>query len=182
MTISHLEHFLVVAQDYEATVHWYVENLGFEKGPHPDFGPDVEVTWLYLGDRDVIHVVPPRPDDEVRPAADPNATPEDIAQGSRPIHHIAFRAADREEGGRANGACWHFMACSGGRRSCHSGSLFFHFFEVSEAAHASGGLDFRSGWSVRLQCDNFFQNPSLVKPIQATFTFSLFHPFFWGGV
>ncbi|MBO21938.1 MAG: hypothetical protein CMM26_06135 [Rhodospirillaceae bacterium] len=97
MTISHLEHFLVVAQDYEATVHWYVENLGFEKGPHPDFGPDVEVTWLYLGDRDVIHVVPPRPDDEVRPAADPNATPEDIAQGSRPIHHIAFRAANRVE-------------------------------------------------------------------------------------
>lgn len=97
MAISHLEHFLVVAQDYEATVQWYIDNLGFEKGPHPDFGADVEVTWLYLGDRDIIHVVPPRPDDEVRPAPDPDATPEDIAQGSRPIHHIAFRAANRVE-------------------------------------------------------------------------------------
>ncbi|MBS28888.1 MAG: hypothetical protein CL566_08215 [Alphaproteobacteria bacterium] len=97
MPISHLEHFLVVAQDYEATVQWYIDNLGFEKGPHPDFGVDVEVTWLYLGDRDVIHVVPPRPDDDLRPAPDPDATPEEIAQGSRPIHHIAFRAANRVE-------------------------------------------------------------------------------------
>lgn len=97
MAISHLEHFLVVAQDYEATVQWYIDNLGFEKGPHPDFGAGIEVTWLYLGDRDIIHVVPPRPNDEPRPAPDPNATPEDIAQGSRPIHHIAFRAANRIE-------------------------------------------------------------------------------------
>ena len=97
MAISHLEHFLVVAQDYEATVQWYIDNLGFTKGPHPDFGADIEVTWLYLGDTDVIHIVPPRPDDEPRPVPDPNATPRDIAQGSRPIHHIAFRAANRVE-------------------------------------------------------------------------------------
>jgi catechol 2,3-dioxygenase-like lactoylglutathione lyase family enzyme len=95
MAISHLEHFLVVAQDYEATVQWYIDNLGFKPGPHPDFG--VEVTWLYLEDRDIIHIVPPRPNDEPRPVPDPNATPEDIAQGSRPIHHIAFRAANRVE-------------------------------------------------------------------------------------
>jgi catechol 2,3-dioxygenase-like lactoylglutathione lyase family enzyme len=97
MAISHLEHFLVVAQDYEVTVKWYIDNLGFEKGPHPDFGADVEVTWLYLGDRDVIHIAPPRPDDEPRPTSGPNATPEEIAQGGRPIHHIAFRAANRIE-------------------------------------------------------------------------------------
>jgi catechol 2,3-dioxygenase-like lactoylglutathione lyase family enzyme len=95
MAISHLEYFLIVARDYEATVRWYIDNLGFEKGPHPDFGDDIEVTWLYLGDRDVIHIVPPRPG-EAQPAAErPAATPEEIARGSRPIHHIAFRAADR---------------------------------------------------------------------------------------
>jgi catechol 2,3-dioxygenase-like lactoylglutathione lyase family enzyme len=97
MAISHLEHFLVVAQDYEATVQWYIDNLGFTKGPHPDFGADVEVTWLYAGGVDVIHIVPPRPNDPARPVPDPNATPKEIAQGSRPIHHIAFRAADRVE-------------------------------------------------------------------------------------
>jgi catechol 2,3-dioxygenase-like lactoylglutathione lyase family enzyme len=97
MAISHLEHFLVVAQDYEATVQWYIDNLGFEKGPHPDFGADVEVTWLYLGDQDVIHIAPPRRDDEPQPAPDANATPKEIAQGGRPIHHIAFRAANRVE-------------------------------------------------------------------------------------
>lgn len=97
MPISHLEHFLIVAQDYEGTCQWYIDNLGLLKGPHPDFGPDVEVTWLYLGDHDIIHVVPPRAHDEPRPTPDPNATPEEIAQGSRPIHHIAFRAANRRE-------------------------------------------------------------------------------------
>jgi catechol 2,3-dioxygenase-like lactoylglutathione lyase family enzyme len=97
MAISHLEHFLVVAQDYEGTIQWYIDNLGFRKGPHPDFGADIEVTWLYLGDRDVIHIVPPRPDDAPRPKPDPNATPKEIAQGSRPIHHIAFRAENRKE-------------------------------------------------------------------------------------
>ena len=51
MAISHLEHFLVVAQDYEATVQWYIDNLGFEEGPHPDFGADVEVTWHSDGHR-----------------------------------------------------------------------------------------------------------------------------------
>jgi catechol 2,3-dioxygenase-like lactoylglutathione lyase family enzyme len=95
MSISHIEHFLIVAQDYPATVRWYVDNLGFHEGPHPDFG--VEVTWLYLGERDIIHIVPPRPGDKPQPIPDPNATPKDIAEGSRPIHHLAFRAANRVE-------------------------------------------------------------------------------------
>ena len=85
MAISHLEHFLVVAQDYEATVQWYIDNLGFEKGPHPDFGAGIEVTWLYLGDRDIIHVVPPRPNDEPRPAPDPNATPDSSPSSIAPL-------------------------------------------------------------------------------------------------
>ena len=97
MAIAHLEHFLLVAQDYEETIDWYIDNLGFTKGPHPDFGPEVEVTWLYAGDRDVIHIVPSRPGDAPRPRPDPNATPKEIAQGSRPIHHIAFRAENRHE-------------------------------------------------------------------------------------
>ncbi len=97
MAISHLEHFLVVARDYEETVNWYIDNLGFAKGPHPDFGDDVEVTWLYLGERDIIHIVPPRPDDVPGEKPDPNAAPQEIAQGGRPIHHIAFRAENRKE-------------------------------------------------------------------------------------
>lgn len=97
MAISHLEHFLIIAQDYEETVNWYIDNLGFTKGPHPDFGADAEVTWLYLGDRDVVHIAPPLPGDAARARPNPDATPKDIARGSRPVHHIAFRAANRKE-------------------------------------------------------------------------------------
>ena len=54
MQISQLEHFLMMANDIEETASWYVDNLGFRVDKNPDFG--VPVTWLYLGDRDVIHI------------------------------------------------------------------------------------------------------------------------------
>jgi len=95
MPLSHLEHYLIVARSYEETCRWYVSNLGMTVGAHPDFGPDVEVTWLYIGEHDVIHIVPPR-----EPETDDNSavsfSKEDIAKGGRPIHHIAFRASGRK--------------------------------------------------------------------------------------
>ena len=44
MPVSHLEHFLIIADDIEATTTWYVDVLGFRQGMHPDFG--VPVNWL----------------------------------------------------------------------------------------------------------------------------------------
>mgnify|MGYP001174350490 FL=1 len=60
--------------------------------PRRDFGPDVEVTWLYIGDHDIIHIASPRE----REAGDDTPisfSEQDIAKGGRPIHHSAFRAS-----------------------------------------------------------------------------------------
>jgi len=54
MALSHIEHVLVQTTDIEKTVAWYVDVLGMRDGEHPDF--KFPVRWLYIGDRDVIHV------------------------------------------------------------------------------------------------------------------------------
>jgi catechol 2,3-dioxygenase-like lactoylglutathione lyase family enzyme len=54
MPLSHLEHFLVQTGDIDGTCDWYERVLGLRRGATPDF--KFPVQWLYLGDRDVIHV------------------------------------------------------------------------------------------------------------------------------
>jgi catechol 2,3-dioxygenase-like lactoylglutathione lyase family enzyme len=54
MPLSYIEHFLLQTEDIEATKDWYVKVLGFRVGPAPDF--KFPVYWLYLGDRDVLHI------------------------------------------------------------------------------------------------------------------------------
>lgn len=54
MPLSYMEHFLLQTEDIEATKDWYVNVLGFRVGPSPDF--KFPVYWLYLGDRDVLHI------------------------------------------------------------------------------------------------------------------------------
>ena len=54
MPLTHLEHVLIQSADIEATKDWYVKVLGMKVGPHPDF--KVPVYWLYIGDRDVLHI------------------------------------------------------------------------------------------------------------------------------
>jgi catechol 2,3-dioxygenase-like lactoylglutathione lyase family enzyme len=54
MAIENLQHFLVQTADLEATKDWYVDVLGLKVGPHPDFG--FPVYWLYIGDKDVLHL------------------------------------------------------------------------------------------------------------------------------
>ena len=54
MPLDHIEHFLLQTEDIEATKDWYVNVLGFRVGPSPDF--KFPVYWLYLGDRDVLHI------------------------------------------------------------------------------------------------------------------------------
>ena len=55
MPLSHLEHFLIQAEDLEATRDWYVRVLGLRDGPHPDFG--FPVHWLYIGETDVLGMI-----------------------------------------------------------------------------------------------------------------------------
>ena len=47
MPLSHIEHFLIAADDIDATRDWYARVLGMKPGPHPDFG--FPVHWMYLG-------------------------------------------------------------------------------------------------------------------------------------
>ena len=95
MPISHIEHFLVAADDIDATRDWYARVLGMKSGPHPDFG--FPVHWMYLGERDVVHIGP-----SAKSAGDiqkkylgrtsgKSAQAEDAGIGA--IDHIAFRAS-----------------------------------------------------------------------------------------
>jgi catechol 2,3-dioxygenase-like lactoylglutathione lyase family enzyme len=86
--LSHIEHFLIQAEDVAATREWYVRVLGMREGPHPDF--KFPVCWLYLGDVDVVHLT----------QGGANVTENRIrylgqqsqaVRGSGVVDHIAFR-------------------------------------------------------------------------------------------
>jgi catechol 2,3-dioxygenase-like lactoylglutathione lyase family enzyme len=91
MPLSHIEHFLVAADDIDATRDWYARVLGMRSGPHPDFG--FPVHWMYLGDTDVVHIGP-----SARAASENQKkylgrTSQDQGAGTGAIDHIAFRAS-----------------------------------------------------------------------------------------
>ncbi|WP_227245387.1 VOC family protein [Paraburkholderia caribensis] len=54
MPLQHLEHYLVQTVDFPGTVRWYQEILGLVPGPTPNFGFPVQ--WMYIGERDVLHI------------------------------------------------------------------------------------------------------------------------------
>jgi catechol 2,3-dioxygenase-like lactoylglutathione lyase family enzyme len=90
MPVAHIEHFLIAADDIDATRDWYARVLGMKSGPHPDFG--FPVHWMYLGDVDVVHIGP-----SAKQAGDIQRkylgrTSQQSEQGTGAIDHIAFRA------------------------------------------------------------------------------------------
>lgn len=90
MPVSHLEHFLIQTADLKATRDWYVDVLGFHEGPHPDF--KFPVVWLYLGDKDVVHLT----EGGKNVSANRKAylgQQSDVTQGSGVIDHMAFRCS-----------------------------------------------------------------------------------------
>lgn len=88
MPLNHIEHVLIQTTDVAATRDWYVRVLGMHVGPSPDFR--FPVCWLYLGERDVIHVTEGGANvSENRKryvGQDSQAT-----RGSGVIDHVAFR-------------------------------------------------------------------------------------------
>ncbi len=95
MPLSHIEHILVAADDIDATRDWYVRVLGMRSGPHPDFG--FPVHWMYLGERDVVHIGP-----SAKSAGDIQKqylgrTSQGAGQGTGAIDHLAFRATGLKE-------------------------------------------------------------------------------------
>ena len=89
MPLSHIEHFLVAADDIDATRDWYERVLGMKSGPHPDFG--FQVHWMYIGDVDVVHIGP-----SAKQAGELQrrylGRTSQAAAGTGAIDHIAFRA------------------------------------------------------------------------------------------
>ena len=90
MAVSHIEHFLVAADDIDATRDWYARMLGMTSGPHPDFG--FPVHWMYLGDVDVVHIGPSAKSAGEIQKKYLGRTSQDAGTGTGAIDHIAFRA------------------------------------------------------------------------------------------
>ena len=94
MPLSHIEHFLVQTADIGKTRDWYVSVLGFRVGPNPDF--KFPVCWLYLGDRDVIHVTEGGANTSENRRKYLGQQSEALA-GTGVIDHIAFRCSGLAE-------------------------------------------------------------------------------------
>lgn len=94
MPLSHLEHYLIQAEDIDATRDWYVRVLGMRDGPHPDFG--FPVHWLYLGERDVLHLTQggAKVSENRRRYLSQES---EATRGSGVIDHVAFRATGFSE-------------------------------------------------------------------------------------
>ena len=90
MALSHIEHFLVAADDIDATRDWYARVLGMTSGAHPDFG--FPVHWMYLGGVDVVHIGPSAKAANEMQKKYLGRTSQDTGAGTGAIDHIAFRA------------------------------------------------------------------------------------------
>jgi len=90
MPLSHIEHFLLQTDDMEATREWYVRVLGMRVGPSPDF--KFPVFWLYLGDKDVVHVTQGGAQVSQNRRRYVGQQSTDV-RGTGVVDHIAFRAS-----------------------------------------------------------------------------------------
>jgi len=95
MPLAHIEHFLVAADDIDATRDWYARILGMTAGPHPDFG--FPVHWMYIDGVDVVHIGPSARHANDRQRSYLGRTSRDAGTGTGAIDHIAFRATGLAE-------------------------------------------------------------------------------------
>jgi catechol 2,3-dioxygenase-like lactoylglutathione lyase family enzyme len=143
MPLTHIEHFLVAADDIDATRDWYARVLGMTCGPHPDFG--FPVHWMYIGESDVVHIGP-----SARMAGENQKkylgrTSQASEAGTGAIDHIAFRAT----GLRQMMAHLNAQGVSFRRRRANGQALFQLFFhdpngikiELNYAAQEAEGIE-----------------------------------------
>jgi len=95
MGLTHIEHFLVAADDIDATRDWYARVLGMRSGPHPEFG--FPVHWMYIGDVDVVHIGPSAKGANENQKKYLGRTSENTGTGTGAIDHIAFRATGLQQ-------------------------------------------------------------------------------------
>ncbi|HEX6979476.1 MAG TPA: VOC family protein [Alphaproteobacteria bacterium] len=94
MPLTYLEHFLVQTADVEKTCDWYERVLGMTRGYTPDF--KFPVQWMYIGDRDVLHVTEGGANTSENRKRYLGQQSEAL-EGSGVIDHIAFRCTGLRE-------------------------------------------------------------------------------------
>src|SRR5689334_5836475 len=80
MSVGVLDHFNIRTRNLGATVRFYEDVLGLEKGPRPNFA--FPGAWMYSEGRAVVHLVDISPTDEAQ------------KPDSGVVHHVAFISRD----------------------------------------------------------------------------------------
>jgi catechol 2,3-dioxygenase-like lactoylglutathione lyase family enzyme len=90
MPLTRIEHFMVLAEDMDASRDFYRDVLGFTPGFRPDLGFDGY--WLYLGDTPCVHIA----DKRTYLSRKGNYGDEDpgAVKGGARVDHIAFNGQD----------------------------------------------------------------------------------------
>ncbi|CAN5259013.1 VOC family protein [soil metagenome] len=99
MGLKFMEHILILTHDPEGTRDWFVKNLGFRDGYHPEFG--FPVYWLYIGDQDVVHIGKAKHSEHQNQYLSTPGDQKDVdyagAPGSGRIDHVCFNCEGIEE-------------------------------------------------------------------------------------
>lgn len=92
MPIEKLDHYSIRTTDLDATRLFYVDVMGFEVGPRPDFPfPGV---WLYQGGIAVVHVIGIDPNDASGLMEYLGDRDQGAGGGTGMIDHVAFLCSD----------------------------------------------------------------------------------------
>ncbi len=92
MTVTAMEHVLVLSDDIESTREFYCSVVGLTVGSRPPL--EFPGYWLYAGDTPCVHVAERAA--YLRHAAWLGLTVPHEPAGSGPVDHIAFNASDYE--------------------------------------------------------------------------------------
>src|SRR5258708_2622087 len=97
MGVRYLEHFTILTDDPDATRDWWCKALDLAEGAHPEFG--FPVHWLYIGDRDVVHIGKRQfSEHQQRYLATPGAPAAGpVSAGTGPLDHVCFNCDGIEE-------------------------------------------------------------------------------------
>jgi len=76
MSVGVLDHYNLRTRKFDETVRFYVDILGLENGPRPNFS--FPGAWLYSDGRAIVHLV------DLSPTSEPQKP------GSGVVHHVAF--------------------------------------------------------------------------------------------